>query len=103
MAVNKVIYNTAQGEEVLMDLTSDTVTPETLAEGVTAHDASGELIVGTKVFENLDPALNEQETKINELLAVLDSKGAENLNSILAVQEAKINELLAILDSKLNG
>lgn len=47
MAVNKVIYNTAQGEEVLMDLTSDTVTPETLAEGVTAHDASGNAIVGT--------------------------------------------------------
>lgn len=28
------------------DLTSDTVTPETLAEGVTAHDASGAQIVG---------------------------------------------------------
>lgn len=47
MAINKVIYNTANGEEVLMDLTTDTVTPETLAEGVTAHDASGERIEGT--------------------------------------------------------
>ena len=43
MGVNKVEY----GDEVLMDLTNDTVTPETLAEGVTAHDASGEQIVGT--------------------------------------------------------
>lgn len=43
MAVNKVVY----GEETLVDLTNDTVTPETLAEGVTAHDASGEQITGT--------------------------------------------------------
>lgn len=43
MAVNKVIY----AGETLIDLTSDTVTPETLAEGVTAHDSSGNLIIGT--------------------------------------------------------
>ena len=43
MGVNKVEAN----GETLVDLTNDTVTPETLAEGVTAHDASGEQIVGT--------------------------------------------------------
>lgn len=43
MAVNEVIY----GDRVLISLTSDTVTAETLAEGVTAHDASGEVITGT--------------------------------------------------------
>lgn len=32
---------------VLIDLTSDTVTSETLMEGVTAHDKAGNLIVGT--------------------------------------------------------
>lgn len=48
MAVNKVIFNTAdEGSRTLIDLTEDTVTPETLAEGVTAHDASGEVITGT--------------------------------------------------------
>lgn len=47
MGANKITLNTPDGEEVLMDLTGDTVTPETLAEGVTAHDASGEPIVGT--------------------------------------------------------
>ena len=31
---------------VLMDLTADTVTAETLAEGVTAHDASGQQVTG---------------------------------------------------------
>jgi hypothetical protein len=42
MAVNKVEY----GGETLIDLTEDDVTPETLAEGVTAHGANGEKIVG---------------------------------------------------------
>lgn len=43
MAVNKVIYD----GETLVDLTMDTVTPEALAEGATAHAANGEQIVGT--------------------------------------------------------
>lgn len=43
MATNKVIYN----GNTLIDLTDDTVTPETLMKGVTAHNASGETIVGT--------------------------------------------------------
>lgn len=43
MAVNKVVYNA----KVLLDLTSDTVTPATLAEGTTAHDKSGAKITGT--------------------------------------------------------
>lgn len=33
--------------EVGVDTSNDTVTPETLAEGVTAHDAAGNAIVGT--------------------------------------------------------
>lgn len=40
--------NTAKGEQVLIDLTSDSVTPQTLDEGVTAHDASGKQVVGTR-------------------------------------------------------
>lgn len=43
MAVNQVIY----GGETLIDLTGDTVTPETLLSGTTAHDASGNQITGT--------------------------------------------------------
>ena len=47
MAVNKVIYNTEDGAQTLIDLTGDTVTPNTLAKGITAHDASGNTITGT--------------------------------------------------------
>ena len=42
MGVNKVIY----GGETVVDLTEDTVTASTLAEGTTAHNAAGEQIVG---------------------------------------------------------
>ena len=43
MAVNKVEIN----GEVKLDLTGDTVTADTLAEGYTAHNAAGEVITGT--------------------------------------------------------
>lgn len=43
MAVNKVDVN---GSTVL-DLTNDSVTPETLTLGATAHNAAGEQIIGT--------------------------------------------------------
>ena len=41
--VNKVILR----NDTVLDLTSDTVTPETLLMGTTAHNAKGEIITGT--------------------------------------------------------
>ena len=43
MAYNKIIY----GENTLIDLTEDTVTPDKLLIGYTAHDKTGSLITGT--------------------------------------------------------
>ena len=43
MAINKVIYGTT----VLVDLTGDTVSADTLLKGYTAHDAGGNEITGT--------------------------------------------------------
>ncbi len=43
MPVNKVVY----GGETLIDLTSLTVSADTMDEGVTAVDASGAVITGT--------------------------------------------------------
>ena len=43
MGRSKVIF----GDEVLMDLTADTVTKDKLLKGTTAHDAAGEPITGT--------------------------------------------------------
>lgn len=42
MDINKVEF----AGNTLIDLTADTVTPDTLLEGMTAHDASGALITG---------------------------------------------------------
>ena len=44
---NKVEYVENGTPRVLIDLTSDTVTPSSLAQGYTAHDASGAPITGT--------------------------------------------------------
>lgn len=40
------------GDETLIDLRNDSVTPETLAEGVTAHDKNGNQITGTMSLLN---------------------------------------------------
>jgi hypothetical protein len=75
MAVSKV--ELANGE-VLIDLTDDSVTPETLAEGVTAHDKSGAVIVGTMKAsaEDLSAVLTEQEALIATLQETLRDKAA---------------------------
>ena len=43
MAISKVIY----GGQTLIDLTADTITPDKLKKGYTAHGANGEVINGT--------------------------------------------------------
>ena len=60
MAVSKVIY----GETTLMDLTSDTVTASTLAEGITAHDATGASITGTFVDKDTTYTLSSSDYKV---------------------------------------
>lgn len=47
--VNKVSYNNT----VLIDLTSDTITPDVLLEGYTAHDKSGAAISGSIAIATL--------------------------------------------------
>lgn len=57
MSVNKVEI----GGETVLDLTSDTVTSDNLAYGITAHGANGEVIVGTRkfcrIYSTTNPAL----------------------------------------------
>lgn len=45
MPVNKVIY----GGSILIDLSEDTVSPDKLLSGFTAHDKTGTQITGTAV------------------------------------------------------
>lgn len=71
MAVNEVIYD----GNTLISLTSDTVTEDDLPEGVTAHDASGNQIIGTKKYvrsvNNITP-----DDEGNVTLEKVDGKSA---------------------------
>ena len=60
MAISKVEIRNSDGtKNVLVDLTGDTVSTDTLAEGITAHGADGEKITGTlhkttRIIQNAD-------------------------------------------------
>lgn len=79
MSVNKVIYGTT----VLVDLTEDTVTAATLAQGYTAHGADGEAITGTmtggpvytRLWTNGSPTSNfaAQDVSLSENAANYDA------------------------------
>lgn len=56
------------GDQVLIDLTQDTVEPSKLAKGITAHDKSGEIITGTNTF---DADTSDADAVASE---ILDSK-----------------------------
>lgn len=81
MAVNKVIYNTSNGEQILVDLTNDSVTPETLAKGITAHNASGEIITGNADLTNNDVLPEYWEnylpSKISSIKSLHDNGGKD--------------------------
>ena len=66
MANNKVIF----GNEVLIDLTADTVEASKLASGYTAHDRSGAIITGTNTY---DADTSDADATASE---ILDTKTA---------------------------
>lgn len=78
MAVNKVVY----GGETLIDLTGDSVTPETLTEGVTAHSANGEQITGTMKSDSGSGIVDTNiATKCSEFSALM--KGTDKVESFI--------------------
>ena len=70
MGINKVQY----GNEILLDLTNDTVTAEKIMSGYTAHDKSGELITGVaageiSIVQNLDELISNYSNPEGFLLS----------------------------------
>lgn len=67
MGINKIVYNGG----TLIDLTGDTVTADKLMQGYTAHDKSGEVIIGTAtggggaVIQDEDGGLHFLEDGVN--------------------------------------
>ena len=60
MAINKVVY----GTDTLIDLTSDTVTADTLQQGTTAHDKAGNAITGTLVTKTVRAGTSEPSNSL---------------------------------------
>ena len=87
MAVNKVDYS----GETLIDLTEDTVTPDVLLSGETAHSASGEVITGKAVL----PACGTCDTAGNVAEKVVTLEGNDNWelkkSAIIIVKFANTN------------
>ena len=60
MGINKVELTNEDGtKNTLVDLTGDTVTPEALMEGHTAHNAAGEQITGTARAGGTEPVQSD--------------------------------------------
>lgn len=71
MTPNKIIYN----NNVLIDLTNDTITKETLFNGIKAHDKTGAVITGTFLKEH-PKILNIEEILQDSLdLPLIDEDG----------------------------
>lgn len=66
MGINRVEYD----GNILIDLTSDSVTPETLVKGVIAHNAAGDEITGTlKVVNTPDYVIDEAKETAGKVLS----------------------------------
>ena len=69
MGVSKVDY----AGRTLIDLTADTITPEKMLTGTTAHNATGEKITGT--LDDVTAEVQAQTPLVQYVLSTLQSKG----------------------------
>ena len=89
MAVNKVKIN----GEVKLDLTQDTVTPENLLSGATAHNAAGERISGAVAPVRYDVA---QDLTSDQKTQARDNIGAASLGTDGKVPTSQLPELSSV-------
>lgn len=71
MGINKIVLNTDEGDRVLVDLTGDSVTPETTFAGAKGHGADGEPFTGTFTIDN---ELATQDNLIAQIQSALFGK-----------------------------
>ena len=76
--ISKITIATEDGDRVLVDLTDDNVTADSLVTGHTAHGADGEIVAGANPYE-LEPTNAEvgtQTSLIAQISAALEGKAA---------------------------
>lgn len=78
MAVNKVEVN----GETKLDLTQDTVTPENLLSGATAHNAAGERISGAVAPVRYDVAQNLTNAQKAQARGNIEAASTDEVNAI---------------------
>lgn len=104
MAINKVIYR----GNTLIDLTNDTVAPETLFQGATAHSKSGEIIIGTLELNNgtntSDATAVADEIFSGKTAYTADGKvtGTFTIDDELIEQDDLISQISALVATKAN-
>ena len=78
MAINKIVLNTDDGEQVLVDLTGDNVSADALVVGHTAHGADGEPVEGANPYEleTTDAEVQTQSDLIEQIQTALVGKAA---------------------------
>lgn len=94
MGVSKVNY----GNETIIDLTEDTITPDDLAFGATAHDASGERIQGrdaTNAYVTFEESASLGNIVSGERMGVLFGKLKKWFSNLGGTSISLTNNLLA--------
>ena len=82
-SINKVEVN----GEIVLDLTNDTVTPKTLKQGVTAHNASGEYITGEAVDDVFIITVGTTTDYGNGILSFTPDKTYEEVNNAILAKK----------------
>lgn len=74
--ISKIILDTDAGERVLVDLTGDNVTADSLVTGYTAHGADGEIVEGANPYEleATNTEVGTQTDLIAQISAALEGK-----------------------------